>query len=183
MRAFTEDEIHAALGQLKGGLERYIWLQHHVGLCDVRNDGQFQKRFDGFYRVRRGLSWRSNYFSVMESAKEKGIGFSEALAEINRLTGRIEASFASKLVATLNPSTPVIDRFILDNFELKLPRLGSPDRESKTCDLYRALCHAYEDFLWSKTGALIRELFEHRFPNSGVTDLKKIDLVLWQIRP
>jgi hypothetical protein len=83
----------------------------------------------------------------------------------------------------LNPSTPVIDRFVLENFELKLPRWGLPERESETVNVYRALCHAYEDFLKGATGALIRELFDRCFPSSGVTELKKIDLVLWQIRP
>jgi hypothetical protein len=152
-------------------------------LCDVRTDERFQTRFNGFYRVRRGLSWRNEYFALLESAKVTGIEFSKALTEINRRTGRIEASFASKLVATLNPLTPVIDKFVLENFELRLPRWGLPDRESKTINLYRTFCDAYERLLSSTTGALIRELFDRYFPCSGITELKKIDLVLWQIRP
>jgi hypothetical protein len=67
----------------------------------------------------------------MESAKVTGIEFPEALREISRRTGRIEASFSSKLVATLSPTKPVIDRFVLENFELKLPRWGLHDRESR----------------------------------------------------
>jgi hypothetical protein len=79
-------------------------------------------------------------------------------------------------------TTPVIDRFVLQNFELKLPRWGLPDRESKIVDLYRALCHEYQEFRKGATGELILEIFDRRFPSSGVTELKKIDLVLWQIR-
>jgi hypothetical protein len=76
-----------------------------------------------------------------------GIEFPQARNEINRRTGRLEASFASKLVATLNPSAPVIDRFVLQNFGLKLPSWSSRDREFRTVDIYRALCIAYESLL------------------------------------
>jgi hypothetical protein len=183
MRAFTTDEIHTALGRLKNGLDRYVWLQRNLGLCDVSTDKHFQTCFNGFYRVRRGLSWRTDYFALMESVKVTGIDFPDALKEINRRTGRIEASFASKLVATLDPSQPVVDRFVLENFELKLPRWGLLDRESKTLEVYRGLCDVYRDFIEGPTGTMIRELFERRYPRSGVSELKKIDLVLWQIRP
>jgi hypothetical protein len=118
----------------------------------------------------------------MESARLAGIGFPEALKEISRRTGRIEASFSSKLVATLDASQPVIDKFVLKNFGLKLPPWGLPDRESKTIVVYRDLCVAYHDFLQSPTGLMIRDLFDRRYPKSGITELKKIDLVLWQIR-
>ena len=96
MRAFTMDEIHTALGRLKNGLDRYVWLQRNLGLCDVSTDQHFQTCFNGFYRVRRGLSWRTDYFALMESAKVTGIDFPYALKEINRRTGRIEASFSKR---------------------------------------------------------------------------------------
>jgi hypothetical protein len=112
----------------------------------------------------------------------KGIDFPDALKRINGHTGRIEASFASKLVATLDPSKPVIDRFVLEHFELHLPRRGLSDRERKTNDLYYDLCDKYRVFIQSPTAKMIRDLFDSRHPNSEVSELKKIDLVLWQIR-
>jgi len=118
----------------------------------------------------------------MESSKESGIEFPQALREIARRTNRIEASFASKLVATIDPSKPVIDKFVLENFGLRLPRWGLRDREARTIDAYQALCQAYGDYLRGPTGMLIRELFDRSFPGLNLTDLKKIDLVLWQVR-
>jgi hypothetical protein len=35
----------------------------------------------------------------------------------------------------------------------------------------------------SPTGVMIRERFDRRFPWAAVTELKKLDLVLWQHRP
>jgi hypothetical protein len=182
MRTLTPNEIQTAISRLEPGLDRYLWLQRHVGLCDVSTDADFQRRFSGFYRVRRDSQWRSVYFGLLESSKVKGIDFPEALKEINRRTQRVEASFASKLVATLDPSKPVIDRYVLEYFELRLPRWGLPERERKTIDLYHDLCDKYSAFIQSPTGKMIQELFDRRYPCSEISELKKIDLVLWQIR-
>jgi hypothetical protein len=118
----------------------------------------------------------------MEAVKVTGIDFPDALSEIFRRIGRIEASFASKLAATIDPSKPVIDKFVLNNFELKLPHWGSPDRRVRTVGVYRELCDAYRSFIESLTGIMLRERFDGRYPRTGVSELKKIDLVLWQIR-
>jgi len=182
MRTLTSEEVQIALGKLKNGLGRYVWLQDHIGLCDVSTNEHFQRRFNGFYRVRRGLLWRTAYYGLMESAKATGIDFPDALKEIYRRTGRIEASFSSKLVATVDQSKPVIDRFVLANFELRLPRWGLLERESETIDVYRKLCAAYGDFIEGPIGTMMRQRFEREYPNSGISELKKIDLVLWQIR-
>jgi hypothetical protein len=79
-------------------------------------------------------------------------------------------------------STPVIDKFVLKNFGLRLPNWNSLDRESRTVDIYRVLCSEYEGLLKSATGAAIKELFDRRFPAVDITELKKVDLVLWPIR-
>jgi hypothetical protein len=183
MPAPTKEAIQKSLGSLERGLRSYVWLQRNLRLCDVRTNEHFQKRFDAFYRVRRDRGWRSDYFALMEASKVNGIDFPSALKEIHRLTGRIEASFASKLVATLDPSKPVVDKFVLQNFDLKLPRWGLADRESKTVELYRNLCEAYVNLIQSPTGQAICLLFDQRFPGATeISELKKIDLVLWQIR-
>jgi len=182
MQSITEVEIRTALGRLKKGLDQYLWLQCNLGLSDVSASQRFQTCFNGFYRVRRGPSWRVEYFALMESSKVSGIDFPDALEEIHRRTSRIEASFASKLVATLDTSKPVVDKFVLEKFELKLPRSGLKNRVSKTVDVYRELCDAYRDFIESPKGTSIRELFERQYPRSGLSELKKLDLVLWQIR-
>jgi hypothetical protein len=183
MRALTPDEIQTALSRLQPGLDRYLWLQHHVRLRDVSTDEEFQRCFCRFYRVRRDFQWRPVYFGLLESSKVRGIDFPAALREINRRTHRIEASFASKLVATLDPTRPVIDQFVLHCFGLRLPTFGTVDREAKTVAVYDQLCAQYETFMHSPTAAIILERFEDQYPGSNVTPLKKLDLVLWQIRP
>ncbi len=118
----------------------------------------------------------------MQKAKEKGITFPQALGALRDATGRIEASFASKLVATLHPTMPVIDKFVLGNFGLCLPYYNSSNRETKTIEVYDRLCKDYDVLTGSSQGLMIREKFSLRFPWAEITDIKKIDLVLWQIR-
>lgn len=139
-------------------------------------------RFSGFYKVRRSASWRDQYYSLMESAKTQSLAFPQVLRALKERTDRIEASFASKLVATLDPRTPVIDKFVLSHFGLRLPGRSTEDRESRTIEIYNELCRRYEDLLGSPLARMICAKFAQTYPWANITDLKKVDLLLWQIR-
>jgi hypothetical protein len=177
-----EEQLQNALNRLEHKMDKYIRLQRQVRLCDVSASEDFQRTFSGFYRVRRDFQWKEHYFRLMESSKPGGIDFPNALLEINRLCGRVESSFASKLVATLDPSKPVIDKFVLEYFGMQLPRWGTGGRESKSIELYQELCAKYNTLLQSPEGRHMRESFDRRYPDLGISELKKLDLVLWQLR-
>jgi hypothetical protein len=177
----TTEQIQNALGELESPIDRYTRLQHQVRMCDVSVDKDFQRSFVGFYKVRRNHKWKEKYFGIMEAAKS-GTSFADALHKIADCTDRIEASFASKLVATLDPSKPVIDKFVLEHFGMRLPHFKSENRKDKTTDLYERLRERYDELLDSKEGRHILEHFDRCYPGAEVSELKKIDLVLWQIR-
>jgi hypothetical protein len=118
----------------------------------------------------------------MEASKVQAITFSQALRTLRELTGRIEASFASKLVATLDPNKPVVDKFVLDNFGLRLPYYSTDNRESKTIQVYSQLCRKYEGLMACPIAHIICANFAKMYPWANITDLKKVDFVLWQIR-
>lgn len=182
MRIFTQAEIEEAVARARSGLHKYQWLQARFPLTDVTLDAEFQRRFNGFYRVRRSSAWRAEYFEILQSSKGSGIDFSTALFEINRRTGRLEASFASKLVATLDPDRPVIDKYVLSNFGLKLPARTQLDRARSTVAVYELLRKAYASLAISPIGQNVIRCFDAVHPQSGISALKKVDLVLWQIR-
>jgi len=184
MIKLTEVDIDQALQKIERGLRQYCWIQANFQRCDVSKDLEFQTQFNSFYKVkRRSQEWRDHYYALMQSGKGQGITFPEALGALKDRDGRIEASFASKLVATLNPAKPVIDQFVLRNFDLRLPYYYVSNREAKTTELYNLLCMKYEVLISSQTGRLILAKFHRRYPWAEITDLKRIDLVLWQIRP
>lgn len=178
----TEGDIDAAVGRIADGLRKYVWIQSEVRRRDVSRDATFQTRFNGFYRVRRDAEWRGKYFRLMEDAKAAGADFARVLATLHGATGRFEASFASKLVATLDPDQPVIDRFVLDNFGLRLPYAYTRQRHEGILKVHAELCRRYAALSRSDVGRLMCAKVEARYPGSGISDTKKIDLVLWQHR-
>lgn len=178
----TEKQVDAALDKIQDGLHKYCRIQTNFRKCDVSSDHDFQTLFSGFYKVRRDAKWRDCYFRLMEKAKQDSINFPDALHALADQTKRIEASFASKLVATLDPTRPIIDRFVLENFGLRLPAFNTINRESKTVDIYNQLCAAYERLMSNRQGRMVLDKFKQRYPQVEITDLKRIDLVLWQNR-
>lgn len=50
-------------------------------------------------------------------------------------------------------------------------------------DIHRRLKDCYGQYLSSREGKDLLRLFRARYPQPEVTDVKALDLVLWQIRP
>jgi len=175
-------QVLEALPRVAPGLEKYCWLQAHLHERDVSADREFQRRFAGFYRVRRGEAWRRTFFEILQNHKGTNLAFSTALGQLARATGRVEASFASKLVATINPDQPVIDSVVLRNVGLRLPPLGAADRLDRIVLVHSQLANWYGLQLGSPAGAEVIRLFREAYPSAPISDTKALDLVLWQIR-
>src|SRR6186997_1843833 len=100
----TPRQIDAALAGASGGLRQYEWLQSRVAEQDnFEQDPEFRRRFNRFYRVRRGREWQDTFYGLMGRGKGERLEFRAVLDALHEATNRYEASFASKLVATLDP--------------------------------------------------------------------------------
>ncbi len=108
--------------------------------------------------------------------------FAEILIALSLLTGRVEASFASKLVATYAPEMPVIDAVVLGNIGLALPPKSHPNRLGAIEDLYKQLGSLFAKCLKSPTGSYLVRQFKAKYPEAEVTEAKMLDLVLWTLR-
>jgi len=109
MVELTRTQIEEALPRVARGLEQYLWLQEHRDSGDILTDTVFRRRFNGFYRVRRATKWQDKFYRLLQKKKAQPVTFGQALRALHRATGCYEASFASKLVATIRPEMPVID--------------------------------------------------------------------------
>ncbi len=96
--------------------------------------------------------------------------------------GRIEASFSSKLVATINPNKPIWDEFVLKNLGIKKPTTYSKNRIEKTIEIYMGIEGFYANFMKSNECQALLVEFDSHFPNTNLTQTKKVDLLLWQTR-
>lgn len=171
--------MNKAVSALQKSIEKYKTVQKRAKETDVSADKDFQRLFSGFYRVRRNAEWKKAYFELFESVKSKpDATFAFILDALYRDTKRVEASFASKMLATVNDSMPIWDKFVLQNLHLKVP--------SKTgAEKIAAVKETYEKIIaWYQTDEARKYLdrFNEAFPDCGISDVKKTDFALWSDR-
>jgi hypothetical protein len=179
----TRAQIDVALPRVATGLAQYQWLQQQFATnANAHTDSVFRRRFNHFYRVRRNAVWRTSYFSLMGRARQETLQFHAVLDALRTATNRLEASFASKLIATINPALPVIDKFVLRNVGLRLPAQNIQDRTAAIIRVHSSLQASFHAYLQSEDGQYLVREFNKYYPNAGVTEVKMLDLVLWQTR-
>lgn len=182
MIQLDEAAIERALPLVAAGLAKYCRLQATLATTDVVKDREFQTRFNAFYRVRRNSAWQSTFYRLLQN-KSKRQSFAVVLRALHAATGRVEASFASKLVASVDPDMPVIDAFVLKNLGLRLPRTGPLEiRLGRIVDLHDRIRGIYSDYLDSAMGRHLVERFKESYPDRHVSRVKMLDLILWQAR-
>lgn len=181
--ALTPAHIDKALPKVALGLRKYEWLQRELFRRNVARDPEYQTRFATYYRVRRGSGWRQAFFDLLEHGKTIPPSLSDALLAVYEATGRVEASFASKLVATIDPSKPVIDSVVLRNLGLRLPNcMEVALRIEGVAELYQRMAYLFAEFLKTGTGRYLVTQFNASYPGTSLTEVKMLDLVLWQTR-
>lgn len=166
-------------------LDAYCWIMDRVRQTDVSQDADFQRIYDYFYRVRRNETWRDAYFTYFEQAKGiPELTFETVLTELFLLTGQIEASFSSKLLATLNPEMPIWDQYVLKNLGMKMPLGGSKDTQLKAAiKLYREICQWYREYLGTEEASVCIHALDKLLPSDvQLSDVKKVDYILWSHR-
>lgn len=119
----------------------------------------------------------------MEQLKGSKPTFGDVLDHLYETTKRYEPSFSSKLVATLNPDKPVWDIHVLRNINQKAPAYYSPNKIEDAKGCYANMEDWYQTFLASDQGTgWIKQFNELIIEHDKLTDLKKVDFILWQMR-
>ena len=169
----------------KRGVQKYAEILKSFSSTNVILDELFQKKFNGFYRVRRNSDWQKVYYSIMEDGKRKPLTFEMVLKELFTSLGRVEASFSSKLLHTLNNDMPIWDKWVLQNLTLDPPKqYWSMEKKLNACALlYNKIV------VWYKKTLSMEEIqqkivqFDAFFPEyKWFSETKKLDFFLWQIR-
>ena len=117
----TKEQILEAIPKVSKGLNRYENIQFLLNNGVSVGEREFQKLFNGFYRIRaRSKSWYESFYGIFENAKNEDWLFNTILSKLHERTGRFEASFASKIRASIDINAAVIDKIVLDNIGLLL---------------------------------------------------------------
>ena len=168
------------LDRVQVGIDKYHRIMKRVHEVDVSTDMEFQRFFNGFYRMRqRSADFYKCYYCFLEANKcNPSLTYEEVITHLYQETGSIHASFSSKLLATVNPNMPIWDKFVLQNLGLRTPYYYEKDRLQKTIQLYQQICTWYQ----TEEATQKLQLFNELFPNVDISDVKKIDFILWATR-
>lgn len=170
---------------IKIGLLKYEKIMERFSQVDVSRDEEFQRTFNGFYRVRRRKpDFYKALYSFLESHKNKKITFAEVLQYFYERFGRLEASFSSKIVATINPDMPIWDSEVLKRLKIKTPAytLTPTERFNQTVEKYNQIIQWYRDYMDTEEAKKMIEAFDKEIGVPNITTTKKIDFILWQTR-
>jgi len=161
---------------------RYQHLISNLHVIDISKCETFQRTYNCFFQLRRNENYRRQHFEFMEANKfNKQISFKIILNHLSNIQNTVEASFASKMLSIINPDMPVLDSKVLQKLSLKKPSPISPKKIDETIQLYDKICDWYKAFKNTNQYTQWIKLFNQHFPNSGISDVKKIDFVLWQL--
>ncbi len=179
----TRHESDTAIPKVKVGLAKYQHLRHLIRTRPrFAHERAFQRAFNGFYRVRRNVDWQRAVYATFASCHRRPLPFVKVLRHVRRTTGRTEASFVSKLVATLDASQPVIDSVVLSKLGLSLPATQDARRQERIVRLHALLGRRYTKFLKTANGRYLVRSFRRRYGTQRLTQIKMLDFVLWQTR-
>ena len=166
------------------GLDGYAQIQRATRETDVSSDAAFQRLYNRFYRVRRNAEWQSAYYEIMQREKAGAVlSFEDILREMHERTGNVEASFTSKMVATLDPGRPIWDSIVLEKLGLRLKGTTAQAKLENAISVYESIVGWYADYLATEDAARNIALFDELLPDyAWLTPVKKVDFLLWSSR-
>jgi hypothetical protein len=180
---FSEEIVKDALIRLSS-VGQYTALMEMLPNVNVFKGKKFRSDYEEFYKLKRyPAEFRDAYFAFMQKNKgNASLTFEKVLARLRTFRGTVEASFASKLLHTLRPGFPTWDRWIGKHTGIKIPGPGVKDQFTVAVERYDKLTAWFNNYIHSKTGKATLRLFNRYYPAFSLTDTKKIDLVLWQMK-
>ncbi len=170
---------------IKTWLQKYEKIMELFHDVDVSRNKEFQRKFNGFYRVRRRKpDFYKALYNFLESRKNKEITFAAVLQYFYERFGHLEASFSSKVVATINPNMPIWDSEVLKRLKIKTPayNLLPSERFNQTVEKYNQIIQWYSDFINTIEAKKMIDTFDREIGTTDISATKKIDFVLWQTR-
>lgn len=164
-------------------LDKYCYIKEKIYNCDISKDANFQTTFNAFYKVRRNKKWRGIFYEYFESIKNnKNIKFEEILEHIYKATGRIEASFSSKMLATINSNMPIWDQYVLKNLNLKVLGKTKKEKLDNTIKTYYEIVDIEREELKREDIKQLIKEFKQNFKEYEISDIKILDYILWNCR-
>lgn len=152
---------------------------------DTRQSPEFQTAFKAYYDLRYMTDANSRaFFDLFEAVRrDPNPSFERTLETFYHQTGRVEPSFISKMLATLDPNKHVYDSQLRRALNLD-DVTGTPeDKLRASCEVYAIIGKAIDEFSKSDFFETVEATFDKKFGDfSKFTPTKKVDLMLWRFK-
>ena len=169
------------------GIATYKRLLDNI---DLENE-EYRKAFCNFYNVvGRSGAWRNAFFEVFidcKNQKDNGneVSIRTILQKLHEKDDieNLEISFATKMLAMLDTSKPIVDKFVTKHCELNFLNGGAfAERLENAVEQYEILQQKYRVFLNTENAANAIHEFDNAFPEyTDISAVKKIDfLIMWK---
>ena len=156
---------------------------------DISKDKKFQQLFNGFYKINQlNKQWYTNFYNYFESVKNSEPSFEQAVRDLYNLNNqsRVDASFCSKLIATINPDKPIIDQYIMWQMGYNTKFADGLKGEEKICyyiNAYAEIENQYMAHIHDKAVIVAITDFDSKYPDyQWLSVIKKLDFILWSYR-
>jgi hypothetical protein len=165
-------------------IDKYCMIMNCYKMVDISKDEKWQKNFNSFYVIRRDKDWQDIYYNFFEKNKfNNDLTFENIITYLYEKTGLIEASYSSKLLATVNSNKPIWDQNVLKNLGMKQEGKTKIEQISNSIILYEEIVEWYNEFMKTGQAADCINAFNKILPKyREISDVKKIDFLLWKIR-
>lgn len=164
-------------------LSRYAYIMQTVDKVNVEFDRDFQKAFNGFYKVRLpDTSYYKGFYQVFEHSKiiRDNLTYGMILDGLYPITGRVEASFASKILATLNINQPIWDSRVLKYLDVELSGKTDEEKLDSAKMLYSEIEKLYNKYMRTEEAKKNIAVFDNLLPDyAWISNVKKIDYMMW----
>lgn len=175
-------------------IDIYAQIMNKVQTVNVSVDHNFKDTFCEYYGLNgfTDLSFQNDFFNYMQQIKSKNPlpSYRDVMEQLWKQTGRVDYSFSSKLLHTLNPNSPILDRHVLRLLGFEKKGSGKPEsRIDYYSDVYETvkaeyaqITEALKNGCTSKICNALRAL-DSKYPKgSYLSTARKIDCLLFRLR-
>ena len=189
MLKFDLCSIGLSRQKFEQSLQKYEEIVNLFHETNVAEDDNFQRLFNGFY-ITSPLSktWYVNFYRYFENVRNDNPTFEKVITDLYNINGqaRVDASFCSKLVATINPDKPIIDQYIMWQMGYNLKTADSLKGLAKIhyyVDAYSEIEKQYKEHIDDVAIKTAIAEFDSIYPNyKWLSPIKKLDFILWSNR-
>lgn len=186
MIRLAKDDINAIFrSRNRDRWRKYLDVYDYL-LSEMKNAHKlpdYERKFNYFYQVRRNAAWRREFYRLFYALRHKSRkdSFAHILKTLFKRTNKVEASFASKLAAILDPNLPIIDRHVLSYIGEKLPpaQREAGERIAHIIKLHARMGREFRAFLGTPPGKYLLKKFKSEHPERRISAMKALDFVLW----